>query len=49
MEEGLSVSDRVIMMENGVVAIDAPPSDILNQENDSQSFERVKEFMGRAA
>ncbi|WP_342720830.1 amino acid ABC transporter ATP-binding protein [Vibrio xiamenensis] len=49
MDFALSVSDRVIMMENGVVAIDAPPSDILNQENDSQSFERVKEFMGRAA
>ncbi len=49
MDFALSVSDRVIMMENGVVAVDAPPCEILDRHNDNQNFERVKEFMGRAA
>lgn len=49
MDFALSVSDRVIMMENGVVQVDAPPSEILGQQDSEQCFERIKEFMGRAA
>lgn len=49
MEFALSVSDRVIMMEEGVVQVDASPNDIINNPNQSASFERIKEFMGKTA
>jgi polar amino acid transport system permease protein len=42
MEFAMSISDRVIFMENGVVQLDAPPAAI----RATQSGERIKQFMG---
>ncbi|MFQ3220787.1 MAG: polar amino acid transport system permease protein [Bermanella sp.] len=47
MEFALSVSDRVIMMENGVIQVDASPTDIIENPNNMEGFERVKKFMGK--
>jgi len=49
MEFSLSVSDRVIMMEEGIVQVDASPNEIINNPNQSAEFERIKEFMGKVA
>lgn len=48
MDFALSVSDRVIMMEDGLVQVDASPKDILDEQN-AQRFERIKLFMGKTA
>jgi polar amino acid transport system permease protein len=42
MDFALSISDRVIFMENGVVQVDASPQTILAD----QCGERVRKFMG---
>jgi polar amino acid transport system permease protein len=42
MDFALSISDRVIFMENGVVQVDAAPQSILAD----QCGERVRKFMG---
>jgi len=49
MEFALSVSDRVIMMEGGVIQVDASPTDIIDNPNKMEGIERVKEFMGKVA
>lgn len=49
MDFALSVSDRVIMMESGIIQVDAKPEDILNQQNETLEFKRMKEFMGKVA
>ena len=49
MDFALSVSDRVIMMEDGVVQVDAKPEAIINSDDESGSFNRIKEFMGKVA
>lgn len=43
MDFALSISDRVIMMEHGVVQCDASPEDI--RGSSSASFSRIREFM----
>ena len=48
MEFALSVSDRVIMMEDGVIEVDATPTDIIENPNKTEDFARIKEFMGKA-
>lgn len=45
MEFALSISDRVVMMENGVVQCDSPPQLIRDNSTDS-AFIRIREFMG---
>jgi polar amino acid transport system permease protein len=47
MEFALSVSDRVIMMEDGVIKVDATPMDIIENPNKTEDFVRIKEFMGK--
>lgn len=47
MDFALSVSDRVILMENGVIQVDAKPEKIINSDDESSSFIRIKEFMGK--
>jgi polar amino acid transport system permease protein len=42
MDFAMSISDRVIFMENGVVQLDASPEVI----RAAQSGERIKKFMG---
>ncbi|WP_296188091.1 amino acid ABC transporter permease/ATP-binding protein [Pseudomonas sp. UBA1879] len=42
MDFALSISDRVVFMENGVVQVDAPPKTLLAE----QCGERVRKFMG---
>ena len=46
MEFALSVSDRVVMMEHGVVQVDAAPSVILDKSTNQPELERIREFMG---
>ncbi|WP_456243422.1 amino acid ABC transporter ATP-binding protein [Vibrio nitrifigilis] len=46
MDFALSVSDRVVMMENGVVQVDLPPSSIRTARSPSHSLIRMREFMG---
>ncbi|MDO6459363.1 amino acid ABC transporter permease/ATP-binding protein [Granulosicoccaceae sp. 1_MG-2023] len=48
MDFALNVSDRVVMMEDGVVQLDAPPAEILDPHNTQESFTRMRAFMGRA-
>lgn len=45
MDFALSISDRVVMMENGVVQSDMPPQRIRNDVADP-SLTRIREFMG---
>jgi polar amino acid transport system permease protein len=45
MDFALSISDRVVMMENGVVASDVPPQRIRNGAADP-ALSRIREFMG---
>jgi polar amino acid transport system permease protein len=45
MDFALSISDRVVMMENGVVQSDMPPQRIRNDAADP-SLARIREFMG---
>ena len=45
MDFALSISDRVVMMENGVVASDVPPQRIRNGAEDP-TLSRIREFMG---
>ncbi|MDN2664129.1 amino acid ABC transporter ATP-binding protein [Psychromonas sp. 14N.309.X.WAT.B.A12] len=49
MEFALSVSDRVIMMEEGIVQVDASPNEIINNPEQTEDFKRIKEFMGKVA
>jgi len=46
MDFALSVSDRVVMMEHGVIQMNAAPSDILDETNKQTAFVRMREFMG---
>ncbi|RVU85613.1 amino acid ABC transporter permease/ATP-binding protein [Leucothrix sargassi] len=46
MDFALSVSDRVVMMENGLVQLSAPPKDILDKSIDTERHQRAREFMG---
>lgn len=45
MDFALSISDRVIFMENGHIQVDAPPAQIL-ADNQLNHFKRIKEFIG---
>ena len=45
MDFALSISDRVVMMENGVVQSDMPPQRIRSDAADP-SLTRIREFMG---
>jgi polar amino acid transport system permease protein len=45
MDFALSISDRVVMMENGVVQSDMPPQRIRSGAEDP-SLSRIREFMG---
>jgi polar amino acid transport system permease protein len=46
MDFALSVSDRVVMMEHGVVQVNAKPQDILTNDHHSEEQLRIREFMG---
>jgi len=48
MDFALSVSDRVVMMEHGVVQVDAPPKQILDESISNDEFIRMRAFMGVA-
>lgn len=48
MDFALSVSDRVVMMENGLVQVDLPPSSIRSAVTTSSALTRMREFMGIA-
>jgi His/Glu/Gln/Arg/opine family amino acid ABC transporter permease subunit len=48
MNFALSVSDRVVMMEHGVVQVDASPKNIRNPESTAPEYIRMREFMGIA-
>ena len=45
MDFALSISDRVVMMENGVVQSDMPPQRIRSDAADP-TLTRIREFMG---
>ena len=45
MDFALSISDRVVMMENGVVQCDAAPV-VIRSHIASPSLTRLREFMG---
>lgn len=46
MDFALSVSDRVVMMEHGVLQVDASPAEIIDAATDEPALLRVKKFMG---
>jgi polar amino acid transport system permease protein len=46
MDFALSVSDRIVMMEHGVVQADASPNDIEHADSSNPELLRVREFMG---
>jgi len=46
MDFALSVSDRVVMMEYGVVQVNAAPKDIIAVDNTTPEQLRMREFMG---
>jgi polar amino acid transport system permease protein len=46
MDFALSVSDRVVMMEHGIIQVNAKPKDILASDNHSNEQLRIREFMG---
>jgi polar amino acid transport system permease protein len=46
MDFALSVSDRVVMMEHGIVQVNATPQQILDTSNISTEQQRMREFMG---
>jgi len=48
MDFALSVSDRVVMMEHGVIQVDSSPDDIKNNDIQTESYQRLREFMGIA-
>ncbi|MBJ7556213.1 amino acid ABC transporter permease/ATP-binding protein [Marinomonas spartinae] len=49
MEFALSVSDRVVMMEHGIIQVNAAPSDIVDETHKTPEMVRMREFMGRQA
>ncbi len=49
MDFALSVSDRVLMMEHGIIQVDAEPQAIISADQTAPSLMRAREFMGRAA
>ena len=46
MDFALSVSDRVVMMEHGVIQADASPSEIEQADNNKPELLRLRSFMG---
>ncbi|WP_413694247.1 amino acid ABC transporter ATP-binding protein [Psychromonas sp. KJ10-2] len=46
MDFALSVSDRVVMMEHGVIQVNEKPENILNTTNSTAAQIRMREFMG---
>lgn len=46
MDFALSVSDRVVMMEHGVVQVNAAPNEIMDMTNTTTEHVRMREFMG---
>jgi len=46
MEFALSISDRVVFMDRGVVQVDASPGEILDADNDAPAFQRLRRFIG---
>jgi len=46
MDFALSVSDRVVMMEEGIVQADLPPRSIREDVNPPKILVRMREFMG---
>ncbi|TXR51899.1 amino acid ABC transporter permease/ATP-binding protein [Reinekea thalattae] len=48
MDFALSVSDRIVMMEDGAIKVSASPQAILDLDNDSYHYARLRAFMGLA-
>ncbi|KAA8999307.1 amino acid ABC transporter permease/ATP-binding protein [Affinibrenneria salicis] len=48
MDFALSISDRIVMMENGRIIADAPPASLLNAPQDTPHWRRLREFMGKS-
>ncbi|ODC03534.1 amino acid ABC transporter permease/ATP-binding protein [Terasakiispira papahanaumokuakeensis] len=46
MEFALSISDRVIFMEDGLIQVDAAPDSIQRHPADDAPLERIRQFMG---
>lgn len=46
MDFALNVSDRVVMMEHGVIQADASPEQIIRADSSTPHLLRVREFMG---
>ncbi|WP_370738765.1 amino acid ABC transporter ATP-binding protein [Vibrio quintilis] len=46
MDFALSVSDRVVMMEHGVIQLDAPPHQIRDDSHQEEPWQRMRAFMG---
>ncbi|AEF54338.1 amino acid ABC transporter permease/ATP-binding protein [Marinomonas posidonica] len=46
MDFALSVSDRIVMMEHGVIQVDTSPSDIEHADESTPELLRMKRFMG---
>ncbi|MFT6348433.1 MAG: polar amino acid transport system permease protein [Psychromonas sp.] len=49
MDFALSVCDRVVMMEEGVLQVNATPAEIIHADSKMEKLVRVREFMGRAS
>ncbi len=47
MDFALNVSDRVVMMEHGVIQADASPEQIVNANSSTPNLLRAREFMGK--
>jgi polar amino acid transport system permease protein len=48
MDFALSVSDRVVMMEDGIIQADVAPAEVLDTDKNQQHLIRMREFMGVA-
>lgn len=49
MDFALSVSDRVVMMEHGVIQLNAEPTAIIDELNQQIEYVRMRKFMGGSA
>lgn len=47
MDFALSVSDKVVMMEHGVIQVNAAPEAIVDTQNTAPELIRIREFMGK--
>ena len=46
MDFAMSISSRVVMMENGVIQVDAPPAQIRSADAGDLRMDRARQFIG---